>query len=106
MQEQNISGYFVAFANEAKELEDMLKRNEPIKTGRLGIFYKKEKLIEKLEEQTALKKKKMIIVKVSVPKNAILRTNEKTNEEKFGFIKNKVCIMCLEEFGIKKMAVA
>lgn len=95
-----INGYFIAFADEVKELRE----NNEMKTGRLGVFYRRNELLEELEKHP-INKKEAAIVEVSVPKEAIFGKKK----GKFGFRNGKdIRIVCLEEFKIqvKEMAVA
>ena len=98
-QQDCINGYFVAFADEAKELREKME----MKTGRLGVFYRKDALLEELEKHP-INKKEASIVEVSVPKEAIFGKKK----GKFGFRNGKdIRIVCLEEFiQVKEMAVA
>lgn len=97
-----INGYFVAFADEVKELRE----NKKMENGRLGVFYEKNELIQELEKHP-INKKEASIVEVSVPKEAIFGKKK----GKFGFRNGQnIRIVCLEEFKIqikeKEMAVA
>jgi hypothetical protein len=88
-----ISGYFVVFANEAKELE----RKNRIR-GRLGVFYQKDELIQKLKSHPTLDQKRIYIAQISVPKEAIFYTKD----EKFGFRSKKNVYVTLETFVFEK----
>lgn len=81
----------MAFPNEVIEEEGK------IKNGRLGVFYDKEKLLEKLEKHTC--NRTILIVKISVPKDEIFDQKK----EKFGFCKGKyVHIVHIKEVKIQK----
>lgn len=93
-----INGYFIAFADEAKELRE----KKEMKTGRLGVFYRKNELLEELEKHP-IRQKEASIIKVSVPKESIFGKKK----GKFGFHNGKdIRIVCLEKYEIQKMAVA
>lgn len=97
-------GYFVAFADESKELEKSML----VRTGRLGIYYKKEDLVSTLQSNEALKDKTMDIVEIRVDLCAIINPNGK----KFGVKSGKdIPIISIQSFTLatkedKKMAIA
>lgn len=81
--QKHINGYFVVFTEEKKIFETKFEKNEPIVNGRLGIFYKENKLLEEIEKHKI--NQEIFMISVSIPKNAILHSSKK----KFGFVSNK-----------------
>jgi|GEM_PF-1736505 len=99
-------GFFVAFADETKEL----KKLNLVNTGRSGVFYKKEDLLTTLESRDVLlaKRREINIVEIDVPTCAIISPNC----VKFGIKGGKdIRIIKFQSFvnaqkEIEKMAVA
>lgn len=87
-------GFFVTFCDESSEL----KKSNLVNTGRNGVFYKKEDLIDTLKANDALKDKQMDIIEIEVPNCVIINPNH----IKFGFKGGNIPIRKIQSFATAK----